>query len=518
LPFSRMWIRVITMNTNDWNAFGEPFDSLTAGGEPPDITAIIRAVACEYFPTILQEADSSACGLKDEHAAFDIPLSEFKPFTFPEAAGELFRPLGNAGLPCPASPAVPIPFDVEAVRANFPILREKINGRDLIWLDNAATTQKPRCVIDRLAYFYEHENSNVHRAAHTLAARTTEAYEAARREIAGFLNAGSPDDIIFVRGATEGINLVAGSYGSSVLSPGDEVLVSELEHHANIVPWQMVCRKTGAVLKSIPVDEHGQVDLREYVKLLGTKTKIVALAHVSNVLGTIVPVAEMTALAHGYGAKVLIDGAQAAAHIKTDVQALDCDFYVFSGHKLFGPTGIGALYGKPELLDAMQPYQGGGNMISDVTFHETTYKNPPHKFEAGTGNIADAIALGSAVSYVAQFNREQLFEYEHYLLEYARERLQCIPGLTLLGNAAQRASILSFSVKDKDSDEISRKLDEEGIAVRSGHHCAQPAIRRFGHEGVVRASLAMYNTQEEIDCLACALNQKIHGNPFYFML
>ncbi len=402
-------------------------------------------------------------------------------------------------------------FNVFKIRSDFPILEETIDGRKLVWFDNAATTQKPKCVIERLEYFYEHENSNVHRSAHTLARRTTDAYEGARLTIAEFLNAPKADDIVFIRGSTEGINLVAQSYGLTQVGEGDEILISQLEHHANIVPWQFLCKKTGAKLRIIPIDDSGQIILTEYKKLLTCRTKIVAIAHVSNVLGTITPAEEMIRLAHTAGAKVLLDGAQAVSHLPVDVQALDCDFYVFSGHKLFGPTGIGVLYGKTELLEAMAPYQGGGNMISDVTMEESQFKKPPHRFEAGTGNIADAVGLGSAVTYVKQIGLQAIYRYERALLEYMTDAIEQIPGAAAIGTAPDKSGILSFNIKGFDSDRLAALLDREGIAVRAGHHCAQPVIRRYGFEKTVRASLALYNTFDEIDVFVSALSRILFG-------
>ncbi len=399
----------------------------------------------------------------------------------------------------------PMPFDVYTIRKDFPILDEKINGKNLIWFDNAATTQKPRQVIDRLKYFYEHENSNIHRAAHTLAARTTDAYEGARKKVAAFLNADGSHEIVFVRGATEGINLVAQTYGLQNLQKDDEVIITMLEHHANIVPWQMVCKQTGARLKAAPVDDEGQIILYEFEKLLSARTKLVAFTHVSNALGTITPVFEMIDMAHRHGAKVLVDGAQAAAHLKVDVKALDCDFYVFSGHKVFGPTGIGVLFGKADLLEAMGPYQGGGNMISDVTIEKSSYKSPPHRFEAGTGSIADAIGLGAALDYISKVGLDAIFQYEHELLEYARSSLQQIPGLMLLGHAPQKTGILSFLMEGHTPEEVGKALNKEGIAVRTGHHCSQPILRRYGLESTIRASFALYNTREEIDFFVSTL-------------
>jgi cysteine desulfurase / selenocysteine lyase len=396
-------------------------------------------------------------------------------------------------------------FDVKAIRKDFPILTEQVNGKNLVWFDNAATTQKPKSVIERLTNFYQHENSNVHRAAHTLAARATDAYEGARDKVRKFLNAPSSKEIVFVRGATEAINLVAQSWGKYNLQKDDEVIVSLLEHHANIVPWQMICSETGAKLRIIPVDETGQILLHEYENLLSPKTKIVAVTHVSNTLGTVTPVKEIVKIAHQHGAKVLIDGAQAVSHLKVDVQSLDCDFYVFSGHKIFAPTGIGVLYGKSEILKAMHPYQGGGNMIADITFEKTRYKDPPSSFEAGTGNIADAVGLGAAIDYVNSIGIENINTYEKRLLEYGMNTLQGVPGLRLIGTAKEKASVISFAIDGFTAEKIGNTLSEEGIAVRSGHHCAQPILRRFGLEAAVRASLAFYNTYEEIDIMASVL-------------
>jgi cysteine desulfurase/selenocysteine lyase len=392
-------------------------------------------------------------------------------------------------------------FDVNAIRRDFPILKEIVNGKPLIWLDNAATTQKPQSVIDRIAYFYEHENSNVHRAAHTLAARSTDAYDAAREKVRGFLNAGSVGEIIFVRGATEGINLIAKSWGQKNINEGDEIVISHLEHHANIVPWQMLCSEKGARLRVIPVDNDGQILLDEYEKLLGPKTKLVSFTQVSNALGTVTPVQEMVAIAHRYGAKVLVDGAQAISHMAVDVQAYDCDFYVFSGHKVFGPTGIGVVYGKKEILDATPPWQGGGNMIVDVTFEKTIYHPAPFRFEAGTGNIADAVGLGAAIDYVQRIGMHNIDRYEHELLVYATAGLKQIPGLRLIGTAKEKASVLSFVLEGFTTEQVGQALNKEGVAVRSGHHCAQPILRRFGVEASVRPSLAFYNTCDEIDVL-----------------
>ena len=397
------------------------------------------------------------------------------------------------------------PLDAKLIRRDFPILEERVHGRPLIWLDNAATTQKPQAVIDRLAQFYTHENSNIHRAAHELAARATDAYEGAREKTRRFLNAPSTREILFVRGATEAINLVAQSWGRRNVREGDDIVITWLEHHANIVPWQMLCSEKGARLRVAPVNDRGEVILEEFEKLLGPRTRIVAFPQVSNALGTITPAREMTEIAHRYGALVLLDGAQAVSHMPVDVQTLDCDFYVFSGHKVFGPTGIGVLYGKQDLLDSMPPWQGGGNMISDVTFEKTTYQASPARFEAGTGNIADAVGLGAALDYVEEVGRENIAAYEHELLNYGTGKLLTVPGLRLIGTARERAGVISFVLDDVRAEDVGVALNQEGIAVRAGHHCAQPILRRLGVESTVRPSLAFYNTCEEIDALVAAL-------------
>ncbi|CAI2435040.1 family 2A encapsulin nanocompartment cargo protein cysteine desulfurase [Serratia plymuthica] len=402
-------------------------------------------------------------------------------------------------------------FDVHAVRRDFPILAERVNGKPLVWLDNAATTHKPQVVIDRLAYFYAHENSNIHRAAHELAARATDAYEGARNSVARFLGAKSPTEIIFTRGATEAINLIANTFGRQHIGEGDEIVVSQLEHHANIVPWQQLAASVGAKIRVIPVDDSGQILLDEYRKLLSPRTRLVSITQVSNALGTVTPVEQVIALAHQAGARVLVDGAQAVSHLKVNVQALDADFYVFSGHKVFGPTGIGAVYGKAELLETLPPWQGGGNMIADVTFEKTLYQPAPARFEAGTGNIADAVGLGAALDYVERLGLDNINRYEHELLEYATGQLIRIPGLRLIGTAANKASVLSFVLSGYRTEEVGNALNREGIAVRSGHHCAQPILRRFGVEATVRPSLAFYNTYEEVDLLAATLHKLAKG-------
>ena len=397
------------------------------------------------------------------------------------------------------------PFDAHLVRKDFPILRELINGRPLIWFDNAATTQKPQVVIDRIAYFYAHENSNIHRAAHELAARATDAYEGARETVRRFINAPSVDQVVFVRGTTEAINLVAKTWGKKHIGAGDEIVISHLEHHANIVPWQQLCQETGAILKVAPVDDSGQILLAEYQNLLTSRVKLVSFTQVSNALGTVTPAAEMIQMAHRAGAKVLLDGAQSVSHMRTDVQALDPDFFVFSGHKVFGPTGIGALYGKPDVLNDMPAWQGGGNMIQDVTFDKTVYHEAPAKFEAGTGNIADAVGLGAALEYVERIGIDNIARYEHELLVYATAAMQKVPGLHFVGTAKEKASVLSFKLDGFKSEEVGAALNQEGIAVRSGHHCAQPILRRFGVETTVRPSLAFYNTPAEVDMMVNAL-------------
>lgn len=429
-------------------------------------------------------------------------------FYFLQANGLEASPFQQSGN---LAPSAHPPFDANLVRKDFPILRELVNGRPLIWFDNAATTQKPQAVIDRISHFYQHENSNIHRAAHELAARATDAYEGARESVRRFINAPSVDNIVFVRGTTEAINLVAKTWGKKHLGEGDEVLISHLEHHANIVPWQQLCLETGAKLKVAPVDDSGQVILEEYQKLLTSRTKLVSFTQVSNALGTVTPAKEMIAMAHHAGAKVLLDGAQSVSHMRSDVQALNPDFFVFSGHKVFGPTGIGALYGKADVLADMPAWQGGGNMIQDVTFEKTVYHAAPAKFEAGTGNIADAVGLGAALEYVERIGIDNIARYEHELLVYATAAMCQVSGLTLIGTAQEKASVLSFALKGYKSEEVGAALNQEGIAVRSGHHCAQPILRRFGVETTVRASLAFYNTYAEIDVMVSALHRLSSG-------
>ena len=398
-------------------------------------------------------------------------------------------------------------FPVHSYRADFPVLARKVRDKPLVYLDNAATAQKPRQVLETLDEYYRGYNSNIHRGVHTLSELATEAYEAARKKIQTFINAASHQEIIFVRGTTEGINLVAQSYGRSRLGAGDEIIVSEMEHHSNIVPWQLLCEQTGALLKVIPINDAGELDMDEYKKLLGDNTRIVAVGHVSNALGTINPVAEITALAHAAGAVTVIDGAQAAPHTRLDMAALDCDFYAFSGHKLFGPTGIGVLYGKQALLDAMPPYHGGGDMIKMVTFEKTLYNDLPYKFEAGTPYIAGVIGLGAAVDYVNEVDMDRIRDYEHDLLQYATLAAADVQGLKPIGTAAHKAGILSFVMDGIHPHDLGTILDHEGIAIRTGHHCAMPVMERYGIPATARASFAFYNTREEVDKLVAGIDK-----------
>ena len=400
-----------------------------------------------------------------------------------------------------AAPAAEKPFEVEQVRQDFPALSLRVHGKPLVYLDNAASTQKPEVVLDAADRCYREYYSNVHRGVHFLSQQATNAYEEARRKVQSFLGAAREEEIVFVRGATEGINLVAATFGRSRVKAGDEVLITEMEHHSNIVPWQMLCDAVGATLKVAPIDDRGEVILEEYEKLLSERTRLVAMVYISNALGTINPVARMIEMAHARGVPVLVDGAQAAPHVKVDVQALDCDFFVFSGHKMFGPTGIGALYGRWDLLSSMPPYQGGGEMIRSVTFAKTEYADPPARFEAGTPNIVGAIAMGAAVDYLQGIGLEAIGRYESGLLDYATEALSAVPGVRLVGTATHRASVVSFVIDGVHPHDVGTILDREGIAVRAGHHCAQPVMDHFGLPATVRASLALYNTRQEIDQL-----------------
>ncbi|MHB1422742.1 MAG: SufS family cysteine desulfurase [Gemmataceae bacterium] len=414
-------------------------------------------------------------------------------------------PPASLTLPRSATPAGG--FDLMRVREDFPILNREVHGQPLIYFDNAATTQKPQNVLDALLHYYSNDNANIHRAVHLLSERATRAYEEARRKVCRFLGAAEPREIIFVRGATEGINLVAQSWGRVNLRPGDEIILSAMEHHSNIVPWQMVCEQTGAVLRVVPIRDDGEFLLDEYEKLLSDRTRLVAVVHISNSLGTITPVHRIIELAHARGAVVLLDGAQSAPHLPIDVQVLDCDFFVMSGHKIYGPAGIGALYGKATLLERMPPYQGGGDMIKSVTFAKTTYADLPNKFEAGTPNIAGAIGFGAALDYIESLGREHIAAHEESLLRYATERMRALPGVRLIGTAPHKAAVISFVVEEPfiSSLDIGTKLDLEGIAVRTGHHCCQPVMDRFGIPGTTRISFALYNTTAEIDVFLDAL-------------
>jgi cysteine desulfurase/selenocysteine lyase len=398
-------------------------------------------------------------------------------------------------------------YDVERVRKDFPILHQQLRGRPLVYLDNAATGQKPQAVIDALAHYYTTDNANIHRGVHTLSQRATDAYEGVRARVQRHLNAREAREIVFVRGTTEGINLVAQTFGRTRVGAGDEILISWMEHHSNIVPWQLLCEQTGAVLRVVPIDDDGALVMDAYDRLLSERTRLVAVAHVSNALGTINPVGPIVARAHARGIPVLLDGAQAVPHMAVDVQALDCDFYVFSSHKAFGPTGIGVLYGKASWLEQMPPYQGGGDMISSVTFEKTRYNALPHKFEAGTPHIAGVIGLGAAIDYLNAVGLERIGAYEHELLRYGTEALAGAPGVRLIGTAREKASVLSFVVEGVHAHDVGTILDHEGIAVRAGHHCAMPVMERFGVPATARASLALYNTREEIDALVRALHK-----------
>jgi cysteine desulfurase/selenocysteine lyase len=398
-------------------------------------------------------------------------------------------------------------FDVQKVRKDFPVLDQKVHGKHLVYLDNAATTQKPLAVMEAIESYYLHDNSNIHRGVHALSERATEAYEAVRVAAQKFLNAADSKEIIFVRGTTEGINLVAQTYGRKNVGPGDEVVITAMEHHSNIVPWQLLCEEKGAKLRVAPINERGELLLEEFEKLLGPKTKIVAVGHLSNALGTINPVREIVRMAHAHGIPVVVDGAQAAPRMPVDVQALDCDFYAISGHKMYGPTGIGVLYGKTRLLEAMPPYQGGGDMIASVTFDKTIYNRLPYKFEAGTPNIADTIGLGAAIEYLNRLGMEQIEEHEADLLAYATSEVQSIPGVRLIGTAREKAGVLSFVMDDIHPHDIGTILDREGIAVRTGHHCAQPVMQRFNIPATARASFGLYNTREEVDALVAGIQK-----------
>jgi cysteine desulfurase/selenocysteine lyase len=404
------------------------------------------------------------------------------------------------------STATPV-FDVERVRGDFPALHQDVHGKRLVYLDSAATSLKPQAVIDAVDEVYARDCANIHRAVHLLSQRATARYEEARAKVQSFLNAKKESEVVFTRGTTEAINLVAQSYGPTALREGDEVLVSELEHHSNIVPWQILCQQTGAELVVVPMTDRGEILREAFEEKLSDRTKIVALAHVSNALGTVLPVADLISLAHERGAVVLLDGAQAVSHVEIDVQALDCDFYAFSGHKLYGPTGIGALYGKERLLDGMPPYQGGGDMIRSVSFEETIYNDLPYKFEAGTPHIAGAIGLGAAIDYYRSFDQQAVHAHENRVLRYATDALESVSGLRPIGTAPNKVAALSFLMKSAHPHDIGTIVDAEGVAIRTGHHCAQPVMEHFGNAATARASLGMYNTVEDIDALVRALEK-----------
>ncbi|MFD2034836.1 SufS family cysteine desulfurase [Belliella marina] len=400
-----------------------------------------------------------------------------------------------------------MPINIDHIRGLFPVLHQEVNGRPLVYFDNAATTQKPLAVINALSDYYKKDNSNIHRGAHTLADRATRYYEATRGLVKSFINAKEEAEIIFTKGTTEGINLVAATFGRKFIQEGDEIIISTLEHHSNIVPWQMLCEEKGAVLKVIPINEAGELDMQAFDELLTSKTKLVSVVHVSNALGTINPVAEIIQKSHQKGAKVLLDGAQSTSHLEIDVQALDCDFMAFSAHKLYGPTGLGVLYGKREVLDAMPPYQGGGEMIKEVTFAKTTYNEIPFKFEAGTPNIGDVIAFGKALEFINETGKKAIKAYEDELLSYATEQLEQIKGFIPVGTAKNKVSVISFNINGMHPFDVGMMLDANGIAVRTGHHCTQPLMQRFGIEGTVRASFSVYNTKSEIDTLVASVSK-----------
>jgi len=414
----------------------------------------------------------------------------------------------RASTPAVAGPPADT-FDVQRLRADFPILRQLVRGKPLVYLDNAATAQKPQAVIDRLVQYYSMENANIHRGVHYLSEIGTREYEAAREKVRGFLNAADSREIIFVRGTTEGINLVVQSYGSSNLKVGDEIVISGMEHHSNIVPWQILCEQTGAVLKVVPVLDDGALDMAAFEAILGPRTRFVSIVHMSNALGTVNPVKRIVEMAHAHGARVLLDGAQAISHLPVDVRELDCDFYVFSGHKLYGPTGIGVLYGKADLLEAMPPYQGGGEMIRSVTFEKTTYNDIPYKFEAGTPHIAGVIGLGAAVDYVTSVGLAPIGAHERELLACGTELLRDVEGLRLIGTAPEKASVLSFVLEGIHPHDVGTVLDQDGVAVRAGHHCTQPLMQRFGVPATARASVALYNTKGEMAALARAVRRAV---------
>jgi cysteine desulfurase/selenocysteine lyase len=499
-------------------SLSEALSGLQIPGQPLGSGAVPDATASAYY--FLQDPAPAAPGI--DGLTPPLPTSTALPLALSglEIPGQ---PLGDGGIPevsgapgyyflqepTVAASAVEASSgsDPAAWRKDFPALHQKVHGKDLVWLDNAATTQKPQSVIDAVSVYYEQDNSNVHRAAHALAGRATDAYEDGRTKIADFLGAGSSEEIVIVRGTTEAINLVAQTYGRAQVGPGDEIILTVMEHHSNIVPWQMLAQETGARIRVMPMTPCGEPRLEEYEKLLNPRVKIVGLTHVSNALGTVLPIPLMTAMAHRYGAVVVADGAQAVSHFPVDVTAMDVDFYAISGHKLFGPTGVGALYGKRSLLEMMPPWQGGGSMIKDVTFEHTVYSEVPYKFEAGTPIIAGSAGLGAAIDYLNAIGMERVAEHEQMLMAYGTAALAQIPGLRLIGTAPGKVGVMSFVVDWMDTEDLGSFLDQEGIAVRAGHHCAQPCLRSLGLETTVRPSLALYNTTDDIDCLAAAIQK-----------
>ncbi|WP_025885597.1 SufS family cysteine desulfurase [Asaia prunellae] len=495
---------------NAFRASGEGVSNVPASGpQPPARHNSIYEPVHQASPQIapspsIDSIDWSAASFSRALTVPEIPIKTSQPEDLYFLSPEARTPPGLSQTE-PGRQAGILPFDVHRIRRDFPILEQEVNGHRLVWLDNAATTQKPQSVIDATSAFYERDNSNIHRAAHTLAARSTDAFEGAREKLRRFVGAREAAEIIFLRGTTEAINLVAQSYGRANIGPGDEILITTIEHHANIVPWQILAQQTGAVLRVAPVNDRGELLLDQFVSLLSSRTKLVSVTHVANSLGTVNPIEQIIPLAHSYGVPVLVDAAQSAPHIPLDVTALDVDFLVLSGHKIYGPTGIGILYGKRNLLEEASPWQGGGHMIRDVTFAKTHYQGLPEKFEAGTPDIAGAVGLGAAVDYLQSIGLPAIAAYEHELLEYASNRLASVSGLRLIGTAAEKASVLSFTIESYEPGDVARHLDSYGIAARSGHHCAQPALRRFGVEETVRASLGLYNTHDDIDALVRAL-------------
>ena len=506
------------LNLSDINSF-----SAYEGGD----LSLLREIARKYCPTDLKETRQEL--FPDETLNLSLLQTELQQLT---TGGGQYGELPYIGDTNASTQTIPqedgfgigIPetqilrelsyeetdtLNSDEIKKDFPVLQQKVNGHDLVWLDNGATTQKPVQVIDKISDYYRNYNSNIHRGAHTLAARATDAYEEAREKVQRFINADSSEEIIFVRGTTEGINLVAQAYGRQFLTPGDEVIVSELDHHANIVPWQRVCQEKGATLRAIPTDQKGDLVLSELERLITPRTRFVSVGHVNNTYGTINDVARIIDIAHSHSIPVLIDGAQSIAHTPVDVQQLGADFFVFSGHKIYGPNGIGVVYGRKDILAKMQPWQGGGNMIKDVTIERTEYNQPPARFEAGTPNVADAIGLGAALDYVRHIGIRNIEHHEHQLTEYAREQLAQIPGLTLIGNPKRRVSVVSFVLDGIPVPETGTLLDKEGIAVRAGHHCAQPALRALGYEMSVRPTFALYNTREDVDKLVIAIKKII---------